>query len=205
MWQHKKGLVFIISGPSGSGKSTLCHGVLNKRDDFYFSISCTTRPKRQGETDGADYFFLNKDDFEQKKKTNQFLEYANVYGNYYGTLKAQVLDKINQGINVIIDIDIQGAMLIKKAVKDDHLIRKLFTYILVAPPNINTLQTRLSSRATDSDETISKRLSHAQIELEQWEKYDYLIVNNELQVAQQQLTNIIEAQHIKACLFNQKK
>ena len=200
MWEKKKGLVFIVSGPSGSGKSTLCKRVLSRQSDFYFSVSCTTRQKRKGEVEGKDYFFLSKDGFQQKIDEGQFLEYCDVYGNFYGTLRTQVLDKIKQGINVIIDIDVQGALKIKKSVSNT-LLEIFFTYILIVPPSIKSLQERLQKRGTDTQETIVKRLSYAEKEISQFEQYDYLIVNNQLEEAHHKLDLLINAQYNKSNLF----
>ena len=153
----KKGKTFIVSGPSGVGKSTVLQALLSKRDDLYFSVSATTRPAREGETDGVHYHFLDVETFQQWIAEDQFLEYAEYVGNFYGTPKRFVDEAMEQGKDVILDIEIQGAIQI--AAKRPETIR-----IFIAPPSWAELERRLSSRGTDSQEKIQKRLVRAKVE-----------------------------------------
>ena len=178
-----KGKLFIVSGPSGSGKSTVTK-LVKDRLNIPLSISATTRQPRDGEIDGKDYFFLTKEIFEQKIKNDEFYEYANVHGNYYGTLKEVVESNLNKGLNVILEIDVQGALIAKEKKKDAILV-------FFKTENLEVLENRLRNRKTDSDEVIELRLKNAKKELEYEKKYDYVIVNKEIEKACNDLINII--------------
>lgn len=182
----KKGLFFILSAPAGTGKTTLVNMLENEFSSVVRSISFTTRKPRKGEENGKDYFFITKEEFEKKIKTNDFLEYATVFGDYYGTSKTFVEEKRNEGKNVVLVIDTQGAMKLKD--------KNIATLIFVTPPNIEVLKERLLKRNTDSLESIEKRLSWANDEIKLAQNYDYIIVNDELQVAYQVLRSILIAE-----------
>ncbi len=178
-----KGKLIIVSGPSGSGKSTVTK-IVKDRLNIPLSISATTRLPRSGETDGKDYFFLTKEQFEEKIKNDEFYEYANVHGNYYGTLKEVVESNLNKGLNVILEIDVQGALIAKEKKKDAILV-------FFRTKNMEILENRLRDRKTDSEEVIQTRLKNALKELEYEKKYDYTIINEDLEKACQELIDII--------------
>ena len=178
-----KGKLFIISGPSGSGKSTVTK-LVKDRLNIPLSISATTREPRNGEMNGKDYFFLTKEAFEQKIKNDEFYEYANVHGNYYGTLKEVVESNLNKGLNVILEIDVQGALIAKEKKKDAVLV-------FFRTKDMETLEKRLRNRNSDSEEVIQTRLKNALKELEYEKKYDYTIINNDIEESCRELINII--------------
>ena len=180
-----KGKLFIVSGPSGSGKSTVTK-LVKDRLNIPLSISATTRKPRNGEIDGKDYFFLTKETFEQKIKNDEFYEYANVHGNYYGTLKEVVESNLNKGLNVILEIDVQGALIAKKKKKDAVLV-------FFRTKDMETLEKRLRNRNTDTEEVIQTRLKNALREMEYEKKYDYTIINNDIEESCKELINIINS------------
>lgn len=167
------GILFILSAPSGAGKSTLRAG-LQREQDFAYSVSCTTRAPRPGEVDGSDYHFLTRDDFEQKIAAGEFLEYAQVHGNYYGTLKSAVVDALRSGSDVLIDIDTQGAAKIRAT--DHPEIREALVDIFLMPASIDVLRARLAKRGTETQEQIALRLHNAETELREWRSYRYALV-----------------------------
>lgn len=172
-----KGLIFVISAPSGTGKTTVINRFLiNHKKDFVVSVSVTTRQPRKGEVDGKHYYFFNKDKFREFIKKGKFLEYAPVLDNFYGTLNETVLSSVNAGKNVIMDIDVQGAKKIKSK------IRECVT-IFIVPPSFSELARRLKDRKTDTSEAVAKRLALAKKELKERSKYDYIIVNKDLNEA----------------------
>ena len=179
----KKGKFIVISGPSGVGKGTICNRLLNELNAWY-SVSTTTRSPREGEINGVNYFFVTKEEFEKKIKEGAFLEY-NVYNdNYYGTSREIVVNKINSGINVFSEIDVNGAHNIKKVFPDALLI-------YIAPPSIEVLKERLISRGTESIEKINQRLEIAERELKEVDFYDYVVINDDLDKATDEVRNII--------------
>ena len=180
-----KGKLIIVSGPSGSGKSTVTK-LVKDRLNIPLSISATTRQPRVGEIDGKDYFFLTKEIFEQKINNDEFYEYANVHGNYYGTLKEVVESNLNKGLNVILEIDVQGALIAKEKKKDAILV-------FFRTRDMETLENRLRNRKTDSEEVIQLRLKNAAKELEYEPKYDYTIINDDIEMSCQELINIINS------------
>jgi len=180
-----KGKLIIVSGPSGSGKSTVTK-LVKDRLNIPLSISATTRQPRVGEIDGKDYFFLTREIFEQKIKNDEFYEYANVHGNYYGTLKEVVESNLNKGLNVILEIDVQGALIAKKKKKDAILV-------FFRTKDMETLENRLRNRKTDSEEVIQLRLKNAAKELEYEPEYDYTIINNDIEQSCKELINIINS------------
>ena len=178
-----KGKLIVVSGPSGSGKSTATKLVRDMLQ-IPLSISATTRSPRAGEIDGKDYFFLEKEDFEKRIANEEFYEYALVHGNYYGTLREEVELRINSGQNVILEIDVQGGIIVKE--KNSEAILVFFK-----APNMEVLAKRLEDRKTDTKEVIELRLANAKKELEYEKEYDYTVVNDNLEKACQELINII--------------
>jgi guanylate kinase len=197
MSDNKKGLALVISGPSGAGKSTVCNLLLEKGGNLHFSVSCTTRSPREGELNGVHYHFLSKGEFEDNIEAGNLLEYAEVHGNYYGTLKSEVLDQVNQGKNVLIDIDVQGQRLLRKQCEDDSALDAATVFIFFAPPSYAELEARLRGRGTETEEAIVKRLTNARGELDAWREYDFMIVNKDAQVAADELSTIIAASGLR--------
>lgn len=186
----KKGKTFIVSGPAGVGKSTVLREILNKRDDVYFSVSATTRPPRSGEQDGVHYHFLDVDTFRDWIAREQFLEFAEYVGNFYGTPKRFVDEAMEAGKDVILDIEIQGA--IQVATKRPETVR-----IFIAPPSWAELERRLTSRGTESPEKIQKRLARAQVEFQTAHTYDYFVINDTVENAVRELEAIMTAEHCR--------
>lgn len=179
-----RGKLIIVSGPSGSGKSTVTKIVKDKLN-IPLSISATTRNPRDGEIDGKDYFFLSKEEFKNKIANDEFYEYAEVHGNYYGTLKKTVEENLDKGLNVILEIDVQGALIAKEKKKDAILV-------FFRTKDMNILEKRLRDRKTDSEEVIQTRLKNAETELKYEDKYNYTIINENLDDSIQELIDIIE-------------
>ena len=179
-----RGKLIIISGPSGSGKSTVTKIVKDKLN-IPLSISATTRNPRDGEIDGKDYFFLSKEEFKNKIANDEFYEYAEVHGNYYGTLKKTVEENLDKGLNVILEIDVQGALIAKEKKKDAVLV-------FFRTKDMDILEKRLRDRKTDSEEVIQTRLKNAETELKYEDKYNYTIINENLDDSIQELIDIIE-------------
>lgn len=180
----KTGKLFVLSGPSGVGKGTLRQHALNNAPNLKYSISCTTRKPREGETDGVDYRFISHEIFRDYISRELFLEYAHVHEDYYGTLKADVVNELESGHDVLLEIDVQGALQVKKKMPGAVLI-------FVAPPSVEVLTKRLTGRGTESAESLSVRLSNAIGELALKDKYDYVIVNDDLESACDELRKII--------------
>ena len=186
----KKGKTFIISGPSGVGKSTVLKALLDKRKDVYFSISATTRDPRPGEVDGVHYHFMDVDSFREKIANDEFLEYAEYVGNFYGTPKKFVDAAMNRGQDVILDIEVQGA--IQVCSKRPETVR-----VFIAPPSWSELERRLTERGTDSPEKIQKRLLRAKVEFQTAHTYDYFVINDTVEDAVNELSAIMTAEHCK--------
>lgn len=180
-----KGNLIIFSAPSGAGKTTIVKEILASFPTMIFSISATTRKPRPGEKDGVDYFFLDKDKFEELIKNDELLEYEKIYDYYYGTLKKFILDNINNGLNILMDIDVKGALNVKKKYPQA-------TIIFIAPPSIEELEKRLINRGSDTPEEIKKRISRAKEELEYMDKFDYVIINDDLNIAKEEAKKIIK-------------
>lgn len=186
----KKGKTFIISGPSGVGKSTVLHALLERRKDLYFSVSATTRDPRPGELDGIHYHFMDVDSFRKWIAMDQFLEYAEYVGNFYGTPKRYVDEAMEAGRDVILDIEVQGAIQVTS--KRPDTVR-----IFIAPPSWGELERRLTERGTDSRDKIQKRLLRAKVEFQTAHTYDYFVINDTVENAVRELDAIITAEHCK--------
>lgn len=182
-----KGLLIIVSGPSGAGKGTICKELINRDDSIVVSVSATTRKPRNGEVDGVSYHFLDRDGFESLIKEDGFLEHACVYDNYYGTPKKFVIEQITTGKNVLLEIDIQGALQVKKKYPEG-------IFVFVLPPSMQTLKERIVGRGSETPESLEMRLSSAYSEIELIKNYDYFIVNDTVCHATDILQAIITAE-----------
>ncbi len=180
------GKLIIFAAPSGAGKSSLIKKIIkDSENNLELSVSATTRLPREGETHGEDYFFINEKEFNELKSNQAFLEFADVHGHQYGTIKSFVDEKLKDGINVILDIDVQGFTQIQKAIIKDIIS------IFIIPPSLDELKKRLVLRGLDSNDAIDKRLENARKELEQAENFDYLVLNDDFNMAYNQITSII--------------
>ena len=178
----------VVSGPSGAGKGTICKELLSRRgDDITVSISATTRSPRDGEVEGVNYFFLKKDKFKEMIEEGEFLEHAQVYDNFYGTPKKFVMDELLAGRNVLLEIDIQGAMQVREKYPEG-------VFVFVLPPSMKELKNRIIGRGSETAETLEKRFSSAFSEIDYIEKYDYYIINDKVDKATDTLVSIIEAE-----------
>lgn len=182
-----KGFLLVISGPSGVGKGTVLHDLMNTQTNLVYSVSATTRKKRDGEIEGVSYFYKSHEEFELMISENKFLEYAHVHNNYYGTPKEFVENKINEGKIVILEIDVQGALNVKKNTDNG-------VFIFLAPPSLTELKKRIVGRGTETDEDINIRMKNARKELEYIKDYDYLVVNDHLNSAINSVNDIINAE-----------
>ena len=187
----KEGVLLVISSPSGTGKTTICKKLLEYDKNIHLSVSVTTRKKRKNEIEGIDYYFRSKKDFLNLKSQNSFIENALVFENYYGTLKSEVLEQLENGVDVLIDIDWQGTRQITQAMKG-NLIK-----IFLLPPSIDELKKRLSKRNSDSIKEINFRMSKALKEIKHFDEYDYVLVNDNLENTFQKIVKIIEAERLK--------
>ncbi len=187
----ESGLLVVISGPSGSGKGTICKRLIEVMDNIKVSVSATTRKPRVGEVEGINYFFIDEEKFIQKINNDEFLEYASVYGNYYGTPKKEVLNELENGKDIILEIDIQGALNVKK-----NYPKGVFIFIL--PPSIKELKNRIEGRGTDSNEVILRRMECVYEELNYAFQYDYVVLNDEVEAAVEKIKEIISAEKNKA-------
>lgn len=186
-----KGLLIVLSGPSGVGKGTV-RKALFERDDhnLVYSISMTTRKPRVGEVDGKDYFFVSKDEFEKRISENRFLEYAEFVGNYYGTPIDKVKEQIAKGNEVVLEIEVQGALQVREKIKDA-------VFVFIAPPSLESLYARLRGRGTESEEVIKERIEKAKKEIDLAYKYDYIVINDTVDNAADRIMAIIRAEHAK--------
>ena len=192
---EKRGKLIVLSGPSGAGKSTVIAKLMQMRSDVCFSVSVTTRDPRPGEVKGEDYFFVTWDEFDQMIENNALLEHAEYVGNCYGTPRQYVEEKRREGMNVILDIDVQGARQIRDSVPDS-------VKVFVIPPSLRTLEERLRGRQTDEEEKIHSRLARAHSEYREADFYDYIIVNDDVERAASELNAIITAE---LCRYNERK
>lgn len=192
-------LLIVISAPSGGGKTTLCQQLLASRSGMTRAITCTTRGPRPGEKDGVDYYFLDAGTFLKRVQAGNFLEHATVHGNSYGTLKSEVLGKLRQGLDVILNVDVQGAAAIRAASREDSELEKVLVTVFLAPPSLKVLENRLLKRGGDEPATIQKRLSVARHEIAQWKHFDYLIVSGSIQEDLHRMEAILDAEKMQQC------
>ncbi|MCR3759299.1 guanylate kinase [Clostridium felsineum] len=182
----KKGLLIVISGPSGAGKGTICKALM-KEQQFWLSVSATTRSPRKGEVEGKSYYFLTVDDFKSKIAKDGFLEYAQVYDNYYGTPKKNVCEKIDKGENVILEIDIQGALKVKENYPEG-------VFIFILPPSMEELKKRIIGRGSETEKSLMTRFKSAYKEINYVSKYNYAVINDTVDSAVQKINSIIIAE-----------
>jgi len=185
------GAVLVLSGPSGAGKSSLIHKIMNDIGECYFSISTTTRPIREGEVDGVDYYFVDETEFKKEIQEDQFLEYALVHGNYYGTSIKPVKKALAEGKLVIFDIDVQGNSAISSRLGD------ITTSVFITPPTLSELKKRLQKRRTDAQEVIDRRVEMARREIQRASEYEYLLINDDLDIAAEKLRLIAKVARFK--------
>lgn len=187
----RRGLLLVMSSPSGAGKTTLSRALLASDHHIRMSVSVTTRPPRPGELDGKDYFFISKERFFEMRDAGDLLEYAEVFGNLYGTPRLPVEDALSKGRDVLFDIDWQGTQQLEQAMGDD-LVR-----IFILPPSTDDLRDRLIKRAQDSSSVVAKRMAEASREMSHWAEYDYVIVNDDVEVASAEITAILTAERLR--------
>jgi len=191
MKANRRGIMVVLSSPSGAGKTTLTRKLLKENPDMAMSVSATTRQPRPGEKDGEDYYFISKNKFTDMVDADEFLEYAKVFDNFYGTPRAPVEAALGDGRDVVFDIDWQGAQQLTQAAADD-LVK-----IFILPPNMVELEKRLRTRAQDSDEVIAKRMSKSENEISHWPEYDYVIVNENVDIAMNELRTIVLSERMR--------
>ena len=189
----KNGNLIVISGPSGVGKSTLVKRAMAVLPELRFSVSCTTRSPREGEVDGVAYHFLSDSEFTAKLDAGEFLEHANVFKHRYGTLKSEVLNRIKRGEDVLLDIDVQGAKQIRAAAENDPEIRAAAQFIIIAPPSLDTIRERLTARNSETPEQLDIRVNGALAELKNFRIYDFMVVNDDLDTAADELIAVLKA------------
>lgn len=190
-------LLIVISAPSGTGKTTLCDRLISEFRTMKYSVSCTTRQPRDGEIDGVDYHFIDDETFQAKVASGEFLEYAEVHGSMYGTLKNIVMDNLRNGTDILMDIDVQGAAQIRKVIRDTaspEILQRAYVDVFIAPPSIEVLHARLKGRGKDSDEVIERRMQQVEVELSFWRDYHYFIINDRLDATYDTLRSIIIAE-----------
>ena len=185
-----RGILFVVSSPSGGGKGTLIRRVLNKVTNLSYSVSFTTRAPRSGEVDGREYFFIDSQKFEEMVDAKEFLEWAHVHGKLYGTAHRQVTREISEGRDIILEVDVQGAASVRSLVEDA-------VSIFILPPSFETLRERLLARGTDSDEELALRLRNAPAELQHYSNFQYVIINDDLDQAAEQLASIVCAERAR--------
>jgi len=195
----QKGAILVLSGPSGAGKSTIINAASDEIGEYYFSISTTTRTPRVGEEDGKDYFFVSKESFEEDIKAGNFLEYAEVHGNYYGTSLKPVKEALDEGKLVIFDIDVQGHRLVRAKMND------ITTSAFITPPTLKELETRLRARSTDDESVIVKRIENAKGEIKAVGEYDFTIINDTVEEATKRFVIVAKAARLKQSAEDEEK
>jgi guanylate kinase len=190
-------LLIVISAPSGGGKTTLCEQLLAANKLTTRAITCTTRPARDGEKEGVDYFFLDATTFLRRVQAGHFLEHATVFGNSYGTLRAEVFDKLRAGRDVLLNIDVQGAATIRAKARDDEDLRSTLVTVFLTPASLTELERRLKKRGKDSPEAIQRRLAVARNEIAQWKNFDYLIISTSIKEDLRRMQVILEGEKMR--------
>jgi guanylate kinase len=190
-------LIFLISAPSGGGKTTLCEQLLASRPDMTRAITCTTREPRPGEKDGVDYYFLDASAFLKRLQAGNFIEYATVYGNNYGVLKSELLGKLRQGKDVLLNVDVQGAATIPERAQEDPELKDALVTVFLTPQSLDILEQRLRQRGKDSSATMQKRLSVARQELAQWKIFDYLVISTTIAEDLRRMMAIVQAEKMR--------
>lgn len=188
---HRRGLMLILSSPSGAGKTTIARKLLAEDDEIAPSVSVTTRPPRDGEQDGVDYYFVDQAEFDRMVEANAFYEWAVVFGNCYGTPKAHIRDRLKSGGDVLFDIDWQGTQQLYQKAQAD-VVR-----VFILPPSLEELRRRLTGRGTDSAEVIAARMDRAQAEISHWDGYDYVVINDEVESCFDKVREILAAERMK--------
>jgi guanylate kinase len=191
-------LLVVISAPSGGGKTTLCQQLLAARSQMTRAVTCTTRPPREGERDGVDYYFLDAASFLKRVQAGNFLEHATVYGHSYGILKAEVLGKLRQGRDVLLNVDVQGAATIRAKAQEDPELKQALVSVFLTPPSIEIVEQRLRNRRTDSAAVIQKRLGVARQEIAQWKNFDYLLLSGTVPEDLRRMLAIVEAEKMRS-------
>ena len=186
-----KGVMLVLSSPSGAGKSSICRALLDLDKNLYLSISTTTRKKRPNEVSGIDYNFVTLDEFEYKLSQNNFIEHAKVFNNFYGTDKSIVENKINAGKDLLFDIDWQGAQQLREKMRED------IVSVFILPPSKKELERRLKERGQDTDEVVKERMSEATAEITHWAEYDYVIINEDLNLSVKTVLGILHSERMK--------
>ena len=186
-----KGVMFVLSSPSGAGKTSICKSLLKLDKNISLSISVTTRPIRQEEEEGQDYFFVNNETFDNMLKERSFIEHASVFGHNYGTLKKLVKEKLYNGEDLLFDIDWQGAQQLRSRMREDVVS------VFILPPNKEELENRLKKRGQDTDEVMTARMASASEEITHWAEYDYVLVNKNLEDSVRNVHNILKAERLK--------
>ena len=197
--KHSSPLLIVVSAPSGGGKTTLCEQLLAKHPSMTRAVTCTTRPPREGEQDGVAYYFLDAGSFLKRVQAGNFLEHATVYGNSYGILKSEVLTKLRQGKDVLLNIDVQGAATVREKAAEDEEIKRALVSVFLTTATFSELEERLKRRGQDSNATIQKRLSVARQEIAQWKHFDYLLISTTIQEDLRRMQAIIEAEKMRQC------
>ena len=188
------GRMLVVSGPSGSGKTTLCRRLADA-GEVHYSISCTTRPARSGEEDGRDYHFLTREDFAKRIDAGDFIEHAEVHGNFYGSLKSEVVAHLQAGTDVVMDIDVQGAEQVRQC--EEPEIRLAFVDLFVMPPSGDELRLRLAGRGTDSEEVIALRMKNALEEMQHWQAYSYVLHSSTREADYDQFWSLVKAERLR--------
>ncbi len=188
----RRGMMLILSSPSGAGKSTLSRLLLESEPEMAMSVSVTTRPPRPGEVHGKDYYFVSHEEFRRMRDAGELLEWAEVFGNYYGSPRKPVEEALAAGRDVLFDVDWQGAQQITQAVGEDDIVR-----VFIMPPSVEVLHERLRRRAQDPEEVIARRMAQAAAEISHWPEYDYIIINDDLQRAFEELKAIVRAERLR--------
>ncbi|MEJ0090985.1 MAG: guanylate kinase [Limisphaerales bacterium] len=198
---EKKGvppLLILISAPSGGGKTTLCELLLTARPDMTRAITCTTRTPRKGEEDGVDYHFFTAGEFLKRLQAGNFIEHATVYGNSYGILKSELLGKLREGRDVLLNVDVQGAATIREQAETEPELKRALVTVFLTPPSMTVLEQRLKKRDADADVVIQKRLAVARQEIAQWKNFDYLLISGSKQEDLRRMLAIVESEKMRS-------